>query len=341
MKIYDVKEVYRADEKRYDGMEYRRCGRSGVLLSAVALGLWHNFGGYDVYDNARDIVRRAFDLGVTYFDLANNYGPPFGSAEETFGRILHQDFSPYRDELFIATKAGYTMQPGPYGRGGSRKYLLASLDASLKRMRLDYVDLFYHHCMDPETPLEESMGALAQAVHSGKALYVGLSNYSPEQAEKAVKLLDSMGVHCLIEQSRYNMTVRDPERGLLSVLREKGVGFAAFSPLAQGILTGKYNRGIPQDSRLHGKSIYLTEEKLTSVIERTRRLGQLAGEAGLQLTELALRWVLRDSAVTTLIVGARTPEQLEENVRAVEAGQLDPELLGRIDDILAQTDPMC
>lgn len=334
MGMFDIKEIYRADEKRYGAMTYRRSGRSGVLLSAVALGLWHNFGGYDVYDTARDTVRRAFDLGVTYFDLANNYGPPFGSAEETFGRILHQDFLPYRDEMFIATKAGYTMQPGPYGRGGSRKYLLASLDASLKRMGLEYVDLFYHHCMDPDTPLEESMGALAQAVHSGKALYVGLSNYSPEQAEKAVKLLDSMGVHCLIEQSRYNMVAREPEQGLLPVLRENGVGFSAFSPLAQGILTGKYNGGIPEDSRLHGKSIYLTEEKLSPVIDQVRRLGDLAAQAGIPLAEMALRWALRDPAVTTLIVGARTPEQLEQNVRAVEAGQLDSALLDQIHAIL-------
>lgn len=334
MGMYEVKDVYHADEKRYDMMEYRRCGRSGVLLSAVALGLWHNFGGYDVYDAARDTVRRAFDLGVTYFDLANNYGPPFGSAEETFGRILRQDFQPYRDELFIATKAGYTMQPGPYGRGGSRKYLLASLDASLKRMGLDYVDLFYHHCMDPDTPLEESMGALAQAVHSGKALYVGLSNYTPEQAEKAVRLLDSMGVPCLIEQSRYNMVAREPEQGLFPVLRAHGVGFASFSPLAQGILTGKYNDGIPADSRLHGKSIYLTAEKLAPVIEQVRRLGQVATQAGIPMAELALRWALRDPAVTTLIVGARTPEQLEQNVRAVEAGPLEQEILAQIAAIL-------
>lgn len=336
MEMFHVKDVYRADDRRYDGMAYRRCGRSGVLMSTVALGMWHNFGGYDVYDNARDLVRRAFDLGVTYFDLANNYGPPFGSAEETFGRILRQDMIPYRDEMFIATKAGYTMQPGPYGRGGSRKYLLASLDASLQRMGLDYVDLFYHHCMDPDTPLEESMGALAQAVHSGKALYVGLSNYSPEQAEKAVQILDAMGVHCLIEQSRYNMVAREPEQGLLPVLREHGIGFASFSPLAQGILTGKYNHGIPENSRAHGKSIYLTEQRLeAAAMDRVCRLENAAAEAGVSLTELALRWALRDPGVTTLIIGARTTDQLAENIRAVEAGAPDADLLHQIEEILA------
>ena len=335
MEMFQVTDVYRAQESRYDTMEYRRCGNSGLRLSAVALGLWHNFGGYDVYDNARNIVRRAFDMGVTYFDLANNYGPPFGSAEETFGRILRQDLAPYRDEVVIATKAGYTMQPGPYGRCGSRKYLLASLDASLRRMGLGYVDIFYHHCMDPETPLEESMGALAQAVHSGKALYVGLSNYSPEQAEQAARLLKEMGVPCLIEQSRYHMLEREPEKELFPALRKNGVGFCAFSPLAQGILTGKYNRGIPEDSRAGGKSIYLTKDRLASFdLEQVRRLEKVAEQAGISLTELALRWALRLPEVATLIVGARTPEQLEQNVRAVQAGPLECACLEQIERIL-------
>lgn len=335
MGMFQVPGVYCAREERYDSMAYRRCGDSGLRLSAVALGLWHHFGGYDVYDNARSIARRALDLGVTYFDLANNYGPPFGSAEETFGRILRQDLAPYRDELILATKAGYTMQPGPYGHGGSRKYLLASLDASLRRMGLDYVDIFYHHCMDLDTPLEESMGALAHAVRSGKALYVGLSNYAPSQAEQAVRLLREMGVPCLIEQSRYHMLERGPEQDLFPVLRENGVGFCAFSPLAQGILTGKYNHGIPADSRVSSKSIYLTQERLESFdLQRVRRLEELAVRAGIPLAELALRWALRDPAVTTLIVGARTPDQLEQNVRAVHSGPLDAEVLDAADRIL-------
>ena len=327
---------YTAREDRYGKMVYRRCGRSGLRLSAVSLGFWHNFGAYDNYETDRAVVRRAFDLGVTVFDLANNYGPPAGSAEETFGRLMREDFRPYRDEMVITTKAGYPMWPGPYGNLGSRKYLLASLDQSLKRMGLEYVDIFYHHRMDPETPLEESMGALAQAVRSGKALYAGISNYSPEAAEQAAALLREMGVPCLICQARYSMLDRKVETdGLFRTAERLGVGLTAFSPLAQGLLTGKYNDGIPQDSRAAGKSASFTKERITpEAVGRVRKIGALAKRRGQTTAQLALSWILRERAMTSVLIGASSVAQLEENVGMIENLSFTAEELEEIEQIL-------
>ncbi|OCN01250.1 L-glyceraldehyde 3-phosphate reductase [Clostridium sp. W14A] len=327
---------YTANEERYEKMEYRRCGESGLKLSAVSLGFWHNFGTYDCYETNRAVMRRAFDLGVTVFDLANNYGPPAGSAEETFGRLMREDFSPYRDEMVITTKAGYTMWPGPYGDFGSRKYLLASLDQSLRRMGLDYVDIFYHHRMDPDTPLEESMGALAQAVKSGKALYAGISNYSPEAAKRAAALLREMGVHCLICQSRYSMLDRQIETdGLFDAAKRAGMGLTAFSPLAQGLLTGKYNDGIPQGSRASGKSPFLTKDGITpDVIEKVRKIGALAKRRGQTTAQLALAWILRQETMASVLIGASSVAQLEENVGAVNHLTFRDEELAEIEKIL-------
>ena len=327
---------YVAEEDRYGKMLYRRCGRSGLKLSAVSLGFWHNFGAYDCYEVDRAVVRRAFDLGVTVFDLANNYGPPAGSAEETFGRLMREDMRPYRDQMIVTTKAGYPMWPGPYGDLGSRKYLLASLDRSLRRMGLDYVDIFYHHRMDPGTPLEETMGALAHAVKSGKALYAGISNYSPEMAEKASELLAGMGVHCLICQSRYNMLDRRIEAdGLFGTAEKIGMGLTAFSPLAQGLLTGKYNDGIPEGSRASGKSPFLTKEGITpDAIEKVRGIGRIAKERGQTTAQLALAWILRENAMTSVLIGASSVPQLEENIGALENLSFSDGELAELDEIL-------
>jgi L-glyceraldehyde 3-phosphate reductase len=328
-----IAEQYRPDPRRYDGrMTYRRCGRSGLDLPAISLGLWQNFGGVDVFETGRAILRRAFDLGVTHFDLANNYGPPYGSAEENFGRWMAADFRPYRDQLIISTKAGYDMWPGPYGDGGSRKYLLASLDQSLKRMGLDYVDIFYSHRVDPSTPLEETMGALAHAHRQGKALYVGISSYSPELTRKAYEILKRDGVPLLIHQPSYSILNRWIERGLLDTLAELGVGCIAFSPLAQGMLTSKYLNGVPQDARaVRGR--YFTKDALTEAnLEHIRTLNEVARERGQTLAQMAIAWVLRDPRVTSALIGARSVEQLEDSLAAVRNLSFGNEELERIDD---------
>jgi L-glyceraldehyde 3-phosphate reductase len=305
-------------ELRYESMTYRRTGRSGLLLPAVSLGLWHNFGGVDTLENARAMIHRAFDLGITHFDLANNYGPPPGSAEENFGKILAQDLAPYRDELVISSKAGYRMWPGPYGEWGSRKYVLASLDQSLKRMGLEYVDIFYSHRPDPDTPLEETMSALDQAVRQGKALYVGISSYSPEQSRQASQILRELGTPCLIHQPVYSMFNRWVEDGLLDVLQEEGIGCIAFSPLAQGLLTDKYLKGIPEGSRAskpHGflRPDHVTDERLSQV----RKLNDIAKARGQTLAQMAIAWVLRHPGMTSALIGASTVQQVEDNVAAL------------------------
>ncbi len=328
--------AYLPASSRYESMTYRRTGRSGLLLPAISLGLWHNFGGVDTLENARAMVHRAFDLGITHFDLANNYGPPPGSAEENFGRILAQDLQAYRDELVISTKAGYRMWPGPYGEWGSRKYLLASLDQSLKRMGLEYVDIFYSHRPDPETPLEETMAALDHAVRSGRALYVGISNYSPEQTREAARILRDLGTPCLIHQPHYNMLDRRVEEGLLEVLAQEGIGCIPFSPLAQGILTDKYLGGIPQDSRAAKPHGFLRPEQLTeTLLDKVRRLDQVARERGQSLAQMAVVWLLRRPEVTSVLIGASRPEQIEEAVTALDHMDFSPEELERIDAILA------
>ncbi|MGW3655894.1 L-glyceraldehyde 3-phosphate reductase [Streptomyces sp. NPDC005151] len=329
---------YRAAGSRYDSMEYRRTGRSGLKLPAVSLGLWHNFGDDRSLDSQRAILRRAFDLGVTHFDLANNYGPPPGSAELNFGKLFQQDFAPYRDELIISTKAGYEMHPGPYGEWGSRKYLLSSLDASLKRMQLDYVDIFYSHRFDPDTPLEETMGALASAVQQGKALYVGVSSYNSEQTAEAAALLREMGVPALIHQPSYSMINRWTEDdGLLDTLEEAGMGCISFVPLAQGLLTNKYLKGIPEGSRAtQGKSLdpdLLSDE----VIRRLNGLNDIAQRRGQSLAQLALTWVLRDSRMTSALIGASSVKQLEENVAALAGPALSAEELKEIDTFAVDT----
>ncbi|MFF8615216.1 L-glyceraldehyde 3-phosphate reductase [Streptomyces sp. NPDC015350] len=329
---------YLAAGSRYDSMEYRRTGRSGLKLPAVSLGLWHNFGDDRTLDSQRAILRRAFDLGVTHFDLANNYGPPPGSAELNFGKIFHQDFARYRDELIVSTKAGYEMHPGPYGEWGSRKYLLSSLDASLKRMGLDHVDIFYSHRFDPETPLEETMGALASAVQQGKALYVGVSSYSAEQTAEAARLLGEMGVPALIHQPSYSMINRWIEDdGLLGTLEEAGMGCISFVPLAQGLLTGKYLTGIPEGSRAtQGKSLdpgLLSDE----VVRRLNGLNDIARRRGQSLAQLALCWVLRDPRMTSALIGASSVGQLEENVAALAGAPLSDEELAEIDTFAVDT----
>jgi L-glyceraldehyde 3-phosphate reductase len=313
-------------------MRYNRCGASGLKLPAVSLGLWHNFGHNRPLEAPRAIVRRAFDLGITHFDLANNYGPPYGSAEENFGRLLAQDLAPYRDELLISTKAGYDMWPGPYGEWGSRKYLLASLDQSLKRMGLDYVDIFYSHRFDPDTPLEETLGALHTAVQSGRALYVGISSYSGQRTEEAVAILRSMGVPLLIHQPSYSMLNRWIEPELLDVLEREGVGAIAFSPLAQGMLTGKYLDGIPEDSRIKSDGRFLTEDMLTPErLGHIRRLSEIAQERGQSLAQMAIAWTVRDERVTSALIGASSVKQLEENVAAIDDIDFAPEELEAID----------
>lgn len=326
---------YLPSPERYSGMKYNRCGRSGLKLSAISLGLWHNFGGVTLFENSREMVRRAFDLGITHFDLANNYGPPPGSAEENFGRILKMDIRGYRDEMIISTKAGYTMWDGPYGDWGSKKYLVSSLDQSLKRMGLEYVDIFYHHRPDPETPLAETMSALDLIVRQGKALYVGLSNYKSDQAREAIRILKQLGTPCVIHQPSYSMFNRWVEDGLLDVLEEEGVGSIAFSPLAKGLLTDRYLNGIPADSRAASSSVFLktddiTEEKLAKV----RQLNNLAKERSQTLAQMALAWVLRRGRVTSVLIGASKPSQIEDCVGTIKRLEFTEQELQRIEEIL-------
>ena len=330
--------VYTPEKSRYEKMQYRRCGRSGVLLPAISLGLWHNFGGVDVFENGRAMLRRGFDLGVTHFDLANNYGPPPGSAEENFGRILKADFAEHRDELIISTKAGYTMWEGPYGDWGSRKYLLASLDQSLKRMGLDYVDIFYSHRPDPQTPLEATMSALDHAVRAGKALYAGISNYSPEGAARAAAILRELGTPCLIHQPKYSMFERTPETtGLFNVLSQEGVGCIAFTPLAQGLLTNRYLEGIPADSRASKPHGFLKRKDIDDRrLGQVRALREVAQKRGQSLAQMALAWVLRQPAMTSALIGASRVEQVEENVAALEQLDFAAEELSLIDTILSR-----
>ena len=326
---------YLANENRYDSMTYNRSGKSGVLLPAISLGLWHNFGFVDDIENGRDILRTAFDLGITHIDLANNYGPPPGSAEKNFGTILKQDFKPYRDELFIATKAGYGMWTGPYGDFGSRKYLISSLDQSLKRMGLDYVDIFYHHRPDPDTPLEETMGALADIVRQGKALYAGISNYGPEDTQKAAKLLKELKVPFILHQARYSMFDRWVEDGLLNTLDQNGVGCIAFSPLAQGMLTDKYLNGIPENSRAGGNSVFLNSETVSSNIKKVQRLNKIAMDRGQKLSQMAIAWILRQPQVASVLVGASSSNQLKENVKALDHLEFSSEELKTIENIIS------
>ncbi len=322
---------------RYDNPAlYRRCGRSGLKLPALSLGLWHNFGAVDDFANSRALILRAFDLGITHFDLANNYGPPPGSAEETFGKILHADLAAHRDEQIISTKAGYTMWNGPYGDWGSRKYLLSSLDQSLRRMRLDYVDIFYSHRPDPETPLEETMGALAQAVRAGKALYAGLSNYNAEQTTRAAKILRDLGTPCLIHQPKYHLFERWIERGLDRVLLDEGIGGIAFCPLAQGVLTNRYLTGIPADSRAGHDPRFLKPEHITAdKLGKIRALDAMARARGQSLAQLSVAWVLRNPAITSALIGASKVSQIEENVAALRNLPFAPDELTKIDAILA------
>ncbi len=329
--------MYSPAPNRYETPSiYRRCGRSGVRLPLISLGLWHNFGGVDVFENSRAIVRRAFDMGITHFDLANNYGPPPGSAEENFGRILREDLAAHRDELIVSTKAGYHMWAGPYGDWGSRKYLLSSLDQSLKRLGLDYVDIFYHHRPDPETPLEESMGALAHAVRSGKALYVGLSNYKPEETARAARILRDLGTPALIHQPRYSMFDRWIEPALLDVLASEGMGCIPFSPLAQGLLTNRYLSGIPEDARAAKAHGFLKADRITpAVLDKIRRLDGIAQTRGQSLAQMALAWTVRDPRVTTALIGASKVTQLEDNFAALKTLDFTSDELSRIDTILA------
>lgn len=326
---------YTANNDRYKKMKYNRCGNSGLLLPAISLGLWHNFGGIDVYENGRNMVRRAFDLGITHFDLANNYGPPYGSAEETFGKILKSDLQAYRDELIITSKAGYDMWPGPYGEWGSRKYLIASCDQSLKRMGLDYVDIFYSHRPDPNTPLEETMMALDQIVRSGKALYAGISSYDPEQSQKAIDILKDLGTPCLVHQPAYSMFNRWVEDGLLDVLGKNGVGSVVFSPLFQGLLTNKYLNGIPEGSRASKVDSYLQSSDITpEKIAKVKRLNEVAESRGQKMAQLALAWVLRDKRVTSVIIGASKVSQIEDAVEILDNMEFTPEELRTIENIL-------
>ena len=329
--------MYQAAEDRYEEMVYRRCGSSGLKLPAVSFGLWHNFGDNSSYSNMTDLCLTAFDNGITHFDLANNYGPEAGSAEINFGRILRDHLMPYRDEMIISTKAGYYMWPGPYGDNGSRKYLLASLDCSLKRMGLDYVDIFYHHRMDPDTPLEETMGALEQAVTSGKALYAGLSNYDGETLEAASKILDERHVPFIINQNRYNIFDRKiEENGLKETARRLGKGIICFSPLAQGLLTDRYLNGIPDDSRIRTDGRFLKEETITDgILDKIRQLNDIAGSRGQTLAMMALSWVLKDDPVTSVIIGASKPEQILDNVKALDNLEFTPEEISAIDRITA------
>jgi L-glyceraldehyde 3-phosphate reductase len=327
--------TYQPDNSRYETMIYNRCGKSGLKLPAISLGLWHNFGGQDPFENGRSLIRRAFDLGITHFDLANNYGPPPGSAEENFGAILKKDFSGYRDEMVISTKAGYGMWAGPYGDWGSRKYLVSSLDQSLKRMGLDYVDIFYHHRPDPETPLEETMMALDHVVRQGKALYVGLSNYGVEETKQAIGILKELGTPLLIHQPAYSMFNRWVEAGLTDLLQEEGVGSIAFVPLAQGLLTNRYINGIPQDSRALKPNSFLNEGDVSEeVLIKVRKLNEMAQERGQSLAQMALAWVLREQKITSALIGASKVSQIEENVAALNRLDFSKTELNKIDEIL-------
>jgi len=324
-----------ASDNRYDTMTYNRVGNSGLKLPAISLGWWYNFGGRDHIENGRSIARRAFDLGVTHFDLANNYGPPPGSAEESFGQLYQRDFQPYRDELIVSTKAGYDMWPGPYGEWGSRKYLLASLNASLKRMKLDYVDIFYSHRFDPETPLEETMGALDSAVRQGKALYAGISSYNPEMTRRAAAVLRQMGTPCLIHQPSYNMFDRWIEDGLLDVLVEEGIGCIVFSPLAQGQLTGRHLKGIPSGARAtKTERVWLTPDDVKSNLPKVQKLNEIARARGQSLAQMAIAWVLRKPAVTSALIGASSVQQLEDNLAALNHLSFSDEELRQIESIL-------
>lgn len=335
-----MESTYIANNDRYSDMTYRRCGRSGILLPAVSLGLWHNFGSVDVFNNFIKIAHTAFDNGVTHFDLANNYGPVYGSAEENFGRILKKGLGAYRDELLISTKAGYDMWPGPYGNWGSRKYLMTSLNQSLKRMGLDYVDIFYSHRPDPETPVEETMGALADIVRQGKALYIGISNYNAEQTKQALAVLREYRVPCLIHQARYSMLDRWTEPQLLPLLKEEGVGMIAFSPLAQGMLTDKYLHGIPANSRAAKTTGHLKREQVTEdKINKIRLLNDLAIARGQTLAEMALAWLLRDDRVTSVLIGASSVEQLQDNLKALKNIAFTDEELEKIENILGNKEP--
>ena len=326
--------MYIANEKRYDEMVYNRCGRTGLKLPAMSLGMWHNFGSGSNYDNMKDMVFTAFDAGITHFDLANNYGPVPGSAEENFGKMLATDLKAYRDEMVISTKAGYTMWPGPYGDWGSKKYLVSSLDQSLQRMGLDYVDIFYHHRMDPETPLWETMDALAGIVRSGKALYVGLSNYNPEKLAEASAMLKEMGVPCIIHQHRYSMLDRKNEE-LIPVMEQEGIGGIAFCPLAQGLLTDKYLKGIPADSRAAGKSVFLNENAITEeVISKVSKLNEIAKEREQSLAQMALVWALKQGKLTSVIIGASRASQITENIAALKNMDFTAEEMQLIDGIL-------
>ncbi|MFA5589075.1 MAG: L-glyceraldehyde 3-phosphate reductase [Mariniphaga sp.] len=314
-------------------MQYNRCGKWGLKLPAVSLGLWHNFGGTDIFENGRAMLRRAFDLGITHFDLANNYGPPPGSAEENFGKILKQDFSAYRDELIISTKAGYLMWPGPYGEWGSRKYVLASLDQSLKRMGLEYVDIFYSHRPDPDTPIEETMMALDQAVRTGKALYAGISNYPADMTRKAIQILKELGTPCLIHQPKYSMFVRWVEDELLDVLEKEDVGCIPFSPLAQGLLTDKYLKGIPETSRA-AREVFLKKADVESAHDKILKLNAIAQQRGQSLAQMALAWVLKDNRITSVLIGASSPEQIDENVKTLNNTAFSSDELHEIKKIL-------
>ena len=337
MQINDKSGVqdYLADSQRYETIKYNRTGKSGVMLPALSLGLWHNFGFVDSIQNGRDVLRCAFDLGITHFDLANNYGPPYGSAEENFGTLFKKDFKSYRDELFIASKAGYDMWPGPYGNLGSRKYLISSLDQSLKRMGLDYVDIFYHHRPDPDTPLEETMGALADIVRQGKALYVGISNYQPKETQEASEILKRLNVPFILHQARYSMFDRWVENGLLNTLEQNGVGCIAFSPLAQGMLTDKYLNGIPKDSRAAKNLTYLNVETVNSNLEKVQLLDAVAQERGQKLSQMALAWILRQPQVASVLIGASSTNQLKENVKALDNLSFTDDELKLIDRIVS------
>lgn len=325
--------TYLPKESRYDEMTYNRCGKWGLKLPAVSLGLWHNFGGIDILENGRAMLHRAFDLGITHFDLANNYGPPPGSAEENFGKILKQDFKAYRDELIISSKAGYLMWPGPYGEWGSRKYVLASLDQSLKRMGLDYVDIFYSHRPDPNTPLEETMMALDQAVRSGKALYAGISNYPADMTREAARILKELGTPCLIHQPKYSMFERWVEEGLLDVLEEEGIGCIPFSPLAQGLLTNKYLKGIPEGSRAT-REVFLKKEDVDSAHDKIVALNEIAQSRGQSLAQMALAWVLKDNRITSVLIGASSVQQIDDNVEMLKNKKFSGEELRKIEAIL-------
>lgn len=324
---------YLASPERYNSMTYKRTGNSGVLLPAISLGLWHNFGFVDSVQNAREVLRCAFDLGITHFDLANNYGPPYGSAEENFGTILKKDFKPYRDELFIATKAGFDMWPGPYGNLGSRKYLMASLDQSLKRMGLDYVDVFYHHRPDPDTPLEETMGALTDIVRQGKAVYVAISNYQPEETQRAAELLKASNTPFILHQARYSMFDRWIEDGLLDTLEDNGVGCITFSPLAQGMLTDKYLNGIPEGSRAAKNMTYLNSETVQENLQKIQKLNDIAQNRGQKLSQMAIAWILRHKQVASVLIGASSTNQLKENVKALDNLSFTDDELKLIDAI--------